>query len=47
MMNTVFWIVPVSSVMALLFAYYFFQKMMKNSVGTDEMTRIALYVREG
>jgi K(+)-stimulated pyrophosphate-energized sodium pump len=47
MMNTVFWIVPVSSVMALMFAYYFFKKMMKNSEGTDEMKRIALYVREG
>jgi len=47
MMNNVFWLIPVSSVMALLFAYYFYKNMLKNSEGTDEMKRIAQYVREG
>jgi K(+)-stimulated pyrophosphate-energized sodium pump len=47
MMNSIFWLIPVSSVIALLFAYYFFKNMMKNSEGTDEMKRIAQYVREG
>ncbi len=46
-MNSIFWLIPVSSVIALLFAYYFFKNMMKNSEGTDEMKRIAQYVREG
>jgi len=47
MINSVFWLVPVASVLALMFAYYFFKVMMKNSEGTDEMKRIAQYVREG
>ncbi|PKP52450.1 MAG: sodium-translocating pyrophosphatase [Bacteroidetes bacterium HGW-Bacteroidetes-1] len=47
MINTVFWLIPASSVIALLFAYYFFKNMMKNSEGTDDMKRIAQYVREG
>lgn len=46
-MNSIFWLIPVSSVIALLFAYYFFKNMMKNSEGNDEMKRIAQYVREG
>lgn len=47
MINNVFWLVPAASVLALMFAYYFFKVMMKNSEGTDEMKRIAQYVREG
>lgn len=46
-MNSIFWLIPTASVIALLFAYYFFKNMMKNSEGTDEMKRIAQYVREG
>jgi len=41
------WIIPVSSIIALGFAYFFFKKMMKNSEGTDRMKEIAQYVREG
>jgi K(+)-stimulated pyrophosphate-energized sodium pump len=41
------WIIPVSSLIALGFAYYFFKNMMKNSEGTDRMKEIAQYVREG
>ncbi len=46
-MNSIFWLIPASALLALLFAYYFFINMMKNSEGTDEMKRIAQYVREG
>lgn len=47
MMNSIFWLIPAAAVLALVFAYYFFTNMMKNSEGTDEMKRIAQYVREG
>jgi len=46
-MNTIFWIVPIASVLALVFAWFFFKSMMKNSEGTDRMKEIAKYVREG
>lgn len=42
-----FWLVPVSSIMALGAAYYFFKQMMKESEGTPEMARIAAHVRAG
>lgn len=45
--SDIFWIVPLSSVTALVFAYIFFKSMMKNSEGTDRMKEIAQYVREG
>ncbi|MDR0835099.1 MAG: sodium-translocating pyrophosphatase [Tannerella sp.] len=46
-MNTLFWIVPAASLLALGFAYYFFKDIMKESEGTDTMKEIAKYVREG
>ncbi len=46
MMN-IFYLVPVASIVALGFAYYFFKQMMKESEGTDTMKKIALYVRQG
>lgn len=46
-MDYVFWIVPIASLLALGFAWYFFKTMMKNSEGTDRMKEIAQYVREG
>ena len=46
-MVNLFWVIPVGSVLALIFAYYFFKNMMKNSEGTDRMVEIAQYVREG
>ncbi|MFV0376955.1 MAG: sodium-translocating pyrophosphatase [Mangrovibacterium sp.] len=46
-MSTIFWIVPLCSVVALLFAWIFFKSMMKNSEGTPRMMEIAQYVREG
>lgn len=42
-----FYLVPAASVVALVFAYYFFKKMMKESEGTEKMRTIAQYVREG
>ncbi len=42
-----FWFIPVASVLALIFAWFFFKSMMKNSEGSDRMKEIAQYVREG
>lgn len=42
-----FYLVPLASLVALLFAYYFFRSMMKESEGTSQMKKIAQYVREG
>ncbi|MCA1757128.1 MAG: sodium-translocating pyrophosphatase [Bacteroidales bacterium] len=47
MISSLFWIVPVAAVTALLFAWIFFKGMMKNSEGTDRMKEIAQYVRDG
>lgn len=42
-----FYLVPVASLFALGFAFYFFKKMMRESEGTEKMKTIAQYVREG
>ncbi len=47
MSESLFWLVPVSSVVALLFAWIFYRDMMKSSEGTDRMREIASYVRQG
>ena len=47
MINQLFWIVPVCSVIALAFAYMFFRGMMKESEGNETMKRIAGHVRKG
>jgi K(+)-stimulated pyrophosphate-energized sodium pump len=48
MINSIyFWIVPLASVLALVFAYIFFKGMMKSPEGNDRMKEIAQYVREG
>ncbi len=44
---TYFYLVPVASLFALGFAYYFFKNMMKQSEGTDKMKTIAKHVRDG
>ncbi len=46
-MNSLFWIIPFSSLLALFFAWFFYKSMMKNSEGTPRMIEIARYVREG
>ncbi|MFA8341783.1 MAG: sodium/proton-translocating pyrophosphatase, partial [Rhodothermaceae bacterium] len=47
MLNSLFWIVPVCSVLALVFAWLFFKQLMRSSEGTDRMKEIAQHVREG
>jgi len=47
MISSIFWIVPVAAVTALLFALIFFRSMKRKSEGTDRMKEIAQYVREG
>jgi K(+)-stimulated pyrophosphate-energized sodium pump len=46
-MENIFWLVPISSLLALGFAYFFYKKMIKSPEGTDRMKEIAQYVREG
>jgi K(+)-stimulated pyrophosphate-energized sodium pump len=46
-MPVIFWLVPVSSILALAFAYFFFRQMMGYSEGTDMMKKIAQHVRKG
>ena len=46
-MNSIFWLVPISSIIALSFAWFFFKQMMKESEGTDLMKKIAKHVRDG
>lgn len=45
--NLLFWLVPVASLLALGFAFYFFRWMMKQDEGTDTMKKIAQHVRTG
>ena len=47
MENLLFWLVPVASIVALLFARYFYVGMMKESEGTEQMAKIASHVRVG
>lgn len=44
---SVFWLVPVASVVALGMAWYFFRQMMGEDEGTERMKEIALHVRRG
>ncbi|MDE6533462.1 MAG: sodium-translocating pyrophosphatase [Muribaculaceae bacterium] len=45
--NLLFWIVPAASIVALLFARFFYVGMMKESEGTEQMAKIASHVRVG
>ncbi len=47
MLVKLFWIVPASAVLTLIFAYYFYRQMKRTSEGTDQMKKIASYVRDG
>ena len=47
MMNNLFWFVPIASLIALYFAWFFFRQMMKESEGTETMAKIAEHVRKG
>ncbi len=45
--HPLFWIVPASSVIALVLAWFFYSRMKKESEGTERMAKIASYVRKG
>ena len=47
MINNLFWLVPVSAVLALSFAFFFFRQIMKEDEGTELMKKIAQHVRNG
>lgn len=47
MISSLFWIVPVAALTALLFAWIFYRSMKAEEEGTDRMREIAAYVREG
>ena len=47
MVQPIFWIVPVASLIALVLAWYFYNGMKKESEGTDLMKKIAGHVRKG
>lgn len=47
MENSFIYLVLAASIVALVFAFYFFREMMKESEGTDTMKRIAMHVRKG
>lgn len=47
MTDSLFWLVPVSSVIALVLAWFFYARMKKESEGTPQMAKIASYVRQG
>ena len=44
---SVFWLIPIASVVALGMAWFFFRSMMKEDEGTDRMKEIATHVRKG
>ncbi|MEE0911968.1 MAG: sodium-translocating pyrophosphatase [Paludibacteraceae bacterium] len=46
-MGNLFYIVPLASLLALGFAYYFYKNMKKEDEGTETMKKIAQHVREG
>ena len=45
--SNLFWIVPLSSIAALVLAWYFYHQMKKEDEGTPTMRKIAEYVRPG
>lgn len=46
-MPLIFWLAPISSILALVFAFLFYKQMLGYSEGTEMMKRIAQHVREG
>ena len=47
MEQILFWMIPASSLLALLLAWYFYRQMMGADEGTPVMRKIALHVRQG
>jgi len=46
-MGCLFYVIPLASVLALGFAFFFYSSMKKEDEGTEVMKKIAQYVREG
>ena len=46
-MCLLFWLIPLTAVIALVCAYYLFSEMKKANPGTERMQEIAGYVRKG
>ncbi|MDP8212265.1 MAG: sodium-translocating pyrophosphatase [Candidatus Zapsychrus exili] len=44
---TIWWVAPIGSILALIFAVGYYLKLMKADEGTDKMKEIAGYVKEG
>ena len=47
MLSKLFWIVPAAAAVSLGTAYILFRQMKKRSEGTDQMKKIAFYIRQG
>lgn len=47
MEHSLFWLVPIASLIALCLAAFFYRQMLKESEGTPRMAQIAAYVRRG
>jgi len=47
LVEMIWWIAPIASLLSLFFAFYFYRKMMSAGEGTDTMKSIARHVREG
>ena len=45
--DLLFWLVPLSSLIALGFAFYFYRRMLREDEGTPTMREIAAHVRNG
>jgi len=45
--DSIFWLAPLSSILALFFAYWFYKQMMKEDEGNNLMRKIAKHVRDG
>lgn len=45
--SSLFWLAPISSVVALAFAWFFYRQMKKQIEGTPIMEKIAKHVRQG
>ena len=47
MESSLFWLIPASSILALILAWYFYKQMMHVSEGTETMQKIASHIRKG
>jgi len=47
MESSLFWLIPASSILALILAWYFYKQMMHVSEDTETMQKIASHVRKG